>query len=566
MQEKWEIIFLIYADFREGEGVFFDTKLVRELTNLFQDIANAKLNDTHNVFIIMNGIRYRIERGTALTNDKTFIYEVEKREGQRNKLKHFTSEILNAIPLQQEASLGKIFEAIHDYSRADRTLLITWDHGSAFGIFKTENNPDQITLDRFKPLDEFQSRFATLDDFAALFLTDHERVKGRSKKALFEQEICKKPIYRYKNVRFYFTDVPSSDKEFYDNIQQMFSQEDNIPGHTPKDQLKLHLYNKNKKLELISNNPVSDFNKFNKYLKKGTIENIEQENTPSSSISIETTDTLFEMLTNEELAHAIDTGFGKPVDVLVMMNCYMMNLHACYAFKGSVQYFIAPQSGIDEPGYDYKSIIESLTQPNTVLPEEVARECLLSTFDPARTNIHAAIKEWAIFCINLESQHVMSLADKIDDLARYLNDHINDLKARIRDTRQICFRFDDSKNLTYNMIDLTHFLKLFDKDLAQFSSLSVHGLKIKKFLNDILSLKEAIKIEEQEILGKIYEVAWVGSTITEFEATGLSIYYPLQLDIESPIYKYFMAENSPFPSNLLKEKENWLHFLKKIAS
>lgn len=569
MQEKWEIIFLIYADFREGEGVFLDRKLVRELSSLFKDIAQARLKDQQ-VFIVMNAIRYKVSGARGLTNDKLLIYEVEKREGQLNKLRHFPSnETLNtARTVQDELPLGMIFEAIHQYSGADKTLLITWDHGSAFGVFNDESNPEEISLDQFSPLDAFESQFATLDDFAALFMEDNKKIKNTGKKAFYQQELLNKPIYRYKNASFFFPDIPSSDKAFQATLKQLLDGKNSADGAAYGTRVKLNCQGKHPTLELTGNALTSNGGVFNKYLKQAPpaneADNTQAESAATASINIQPTNTLYEMLTNEELADAIERGVGS-VDVLVMMNCYMMNLHSCYALKEKVHYFIAPQSGIDEPGYDYKTILESLSQSDTPSPESLARQCLLSTFHASRTAAFPGIHKWAVFCVNLEKNHITELAQKIDDLAGYLIQHIDELEERVNDARLFCFRFDDSGNRDYNMIDITHFLQLLDEDMLQFEGLAPHNTEIRKYLSDMLSIREAIKLEEKEILGTIYEVEWVQSTRTEFAATGLSIYYPEVIDTESVLFKYFMAPDASNPSNLLREKGNWLKLLERIS-
>ncbi len=85
------------------------------------------------------------------------------------------------------------------------------------------------------------------------------------------------------------------------------------------------------------------------------------------------------ILTNKELNVALQTAIpGKKLDLLVMYNCLMQNVYAQYELSDSVNYLVAPASGISHPGYNYKDVFEKLSG-NVDLSAETAADLFIST-------------------------------------------------------------------------------------------------------------------------------------------------------------------------------------------
>ncbi|HEX6169741.1 MAG TPA: clostripain-related cysteine peptidase, partial [Chitinophagaceae bacterium] len=86
-----------------------------------------------------------------------------------------------------------------------------------------------------------------------------------------------------------------------------------------------------------------------------------------------------DILTSDELADAIQSGFnGKKIDILIMMNCYMQNIHTQYSLQKSVELLIAPESIISMPGYDYRAILSGIINNPDIYPGEVVKSVILS--------------------------------------------------------------------------------------------------------------------------------------------------------------------------------------------
>jgi hypothetical protein len=277
-----------------------------------------------------------------------------------------------------------------------------------------------------------------------------------------------------------------------------------------------------------------------------------------------------EMLTNEELGGAIEAGFKRPgeskgkVDVLLMMNCLMMNVHACYALRESVQYLVAPQGGIDEPGYNYKAVLNRIMQPGggPASARDIAELCVESTFDFAdvpRKDYQNIIQRWAIFAFDLS--RFDSVAARIDALADYLNQNWAELEAPVHNARDICFRFDDVDRLPFNLVDFMHFVRLL---LEQSNGLTAHQAAITGHLNEILNERNLLKVKEKEIQGEIYNQTWRRNLRADLDASGLGIFFPVPLDKTSPYYKFFIAENAPEASRFFRDNSNWTTLLGRM--
>jgi len=75
-----------------------------------------------------------------------------------------------------------------------------------------------------------------------------------------------------------------------------------------------------------------------------------------------------EILKNSELAECLRKWLGKEkkVAVLLMSNCWMMNLHTMYALKDTVKCLVAPQGSIDVPGYNLKDIFNQINKADSI--------------------------------------------------------------------------------------------------------------------------------------------------------------------------------------------------------
>lgn len=139
--KKWLVIFLIYSDFTTNEELPMIRKMKIALNSMLGDIINTKIdNRKMRVFIIMNSIKFIFQNGNNVVDDRTLFYQVEyKNNSEENditlcELVPNTDE--NGIPIfHKSEKLAHILRRTN-VQPDEEIFLNTWDHGSAFGIFK----------------------------------------------------------------------------------------------------------------------------------------------------------------------------------------------------------------------------------------------------------------------------------------------------------------------------------------------------------------------------------------------------------------------------------------------
>src|ERR1700744_2348469 len=144
-KKQWNIIFLIYAELADQTTIDnypgdYDGADVRDdLNKLKKTIRNISLKDNFNVFTIENIVQIKkspITGAPSITGDHTYIKKLVF-DDVKKKNRQDTRWILKKKDFAQEGpDIAGVFRHIDQNYPADKNLLVTWDHGSAFGIFK----------------------------------------------------------------------------------------------------------------------------------------------------------------------------------------------------------------------------------------------------------------------------------------------------------------------------------------------------------------------------------------------------------------------------------------------
>ncbi len=285
-----------------------------------------------------------------MRNEKTILYEIvnplhkDRNEfGECRIIDSVESSIDQPIPtsaIQDGTRLAYVLNHI-DVKDNEEVLFVTWDHGFAFGVFKQatvalpqtrEPIDDELEFKKFPYLKKFWKKALATDDFESFVKT--------------------RPASGYQVVQsgrdvFRFAITNDTGKLF----KQVLSNEEmkNIVKVQKEDNVSKKLYFS--KSEYIALNtegipippPLFDLPG------PGVSDRIE--------VELEETDAP-EILKNGELTGAFKLWLKKKqVGVLLMMNCWMLNLHTLYAMRNGIQYLVAPQGDIGVPGYNCRDII-----------------------------------------------------------------------------------------------------------------------------------------------------------------------------------------------------------------
>ena len=263
------------------------------------------------------------------------------------------------------------------------------------------------------------------------------------------------------------------------------------------------------------------------------------------------------MLTNDELAKAIAYGYPKgKVDIIIMMNCWMMLADTIYSLKEATSVLIASQSTQWWAGYDYKGIINLICNDQETTGDiigKISRYVLESVRSNYIQNKYGQyIRELSFLAVDLrDKKDVTDFYKNFLSLADKLKEQIKQSFQAIKKQRENCFDFSDDptkkREPLWHYIDLLNF---FDK----LYSISLIGKE------DILSLKKDFKkLYLDDFRGQNYNSKNEQTDI--FKANGISIYFPPDFEEkEGDDFWKFFYENGKHQSLLAKEKE-WKLFL-----
>ena len=264
-----------------------------------------------------------------------------------------------------------------------------------------------------------------------------------------------------------------------------------------------------------------------------------------------------EILTNEELASAITKGFDKKkIDVFVMVNCYMQNIISQYALRKCVEYFVAPEGIINEPGYNYPIMLATLMSNPETTGEDLAKLSVTSLKDNHRNrnDFKKNIDEWAVLAIRLNYLNDKEKINLIDQLSFELKKLLNAVPEenwnKMHDGRNECFPFDEG--VSEHMVDLLSCIFFLSKIFK--------NLRDKKFTERIEQIINEIRIGEH-IGANVYPPKFTNNK----KPSGLAIYFPednAHATSDLDTFPDFISEKGRMRPGFFK-KTKWYSFLKK---
>lgn len=210
-------------------------------------------------------------------------------------------------------------------------------------------------------------------------------------------------------------------------------------------------------------------------------------------------------LSNKELASVIKKVWDSKLDILVMYNCLMQNLYTQYELRDCVDYFVAPESGICYPGYNYLGVLTELSKKTDATNEEVASFFL----DTIRSD-----KKYKDFIRDIEGTwkiSSMQLDEKLyDNIKARFSASIEEVLNLKKTSSNILICFNNTLNQCFNYahiclnnneteIDLLVFLKYLKQQIETGFPSCV------TLLQEITPLIETLEgINYKSFIGKLY--------------------------------------------------------------
>lgn len=475
---KWNIIFLIYAKLGDAASeTTYDPNLLRDtfkyLGDLKKEIKSIALSPNFNIWILENVVYLKNKQKVS---DRSFL-SILKHDPVNPSVNKFdiVKEYSEKNLVKSADLLKTVFQDIESCFAAEKNMIITWDHGSAFGIFKST-----ITDEASTPASSFDTFFSTIS----------------------EQKI--------------FSEGTSVSKFTFNIVQnKKFSKLEPEVAVT-----------------LAPDVAVED----------GVLGKIE------------------DILTNDELGTAIAGGFkNRKVDVLIMFNCYMQNMHTCYSLIDRVDFLVAPEGIISEPGYNYSIILKSIANYRDIDPQKLAAIAVTSMREKfICAGQSEKFEEHAMFAIDLTGYK--TIIEKMRRLVKFLGDQmaLNTIfKANLIMSRSPCYELD--LPLNYSMIDFINWLT--------YLTSIIHT-------ESLITLKEDFESAYNKLIiaGDSGNNVYVVTTRKSWERDsnvkpkGVTIYFPTTELLETdPVAENFIFPNAAFRTSL-PDAIGWLDFLTKLYS
>ncbi len=289
-----------------------------------------------------------------------------------------------------------------------------------------------------------------------------------------------------------------------------------------------------------------------------------------------------EILKNDELSSVFTQWLGeKKVSVLLMMNCWMMNLHTMYSLHKTVDCLVAPQGGISSPGYNYPDIIRFINDNKGIEVRDLAIACVTScenTFAFRRAKYlnkkdPYTIKSWKIIAIDLQTKNddgtllLMTQLAAFSDLVNVLNfriknDPATELKYLLKYVRSVCYDFTENTAYMIDIINWCLSIKYADEDFNTVSPKLFPDIrnKIVAFRDATIGLEKGKSLVLSKSRGESLYVSndpLTPKAVITLDPTGYSLFFP-----ECSFNKNEKVTDNAKSDRLLKEcLSNWKEFL-----
>ena len=134
---SWNIIFLIYAeltnDATDDDMGSDEVPVIQQVRFLEQELRQLPVFPSVNLFYIKNTVRILDDK--VISDHTTISRLIKGRSGNGSSFKKIAQSSHKNFG-QKYRCVAWAFKKATQSSPADKTVLVTWDHGSVFGIFK----------------------------------------------------------------------------------------------------------------------------------------------------------------------------------------------------------------------------------------------------------------------------------------------------------------------------------------------------------------------------------------------------------------------------------------------
>jgi hypothetical protein len=560
--KRWLIVFLIYADFTTSDDLPKIKKLKTMLNDLLGEIINAVIDpDRSRILVALNNIRFIGDdhAGEKILNEtKLYGINADDTGNVIDSCKVISNEDQDGKVLQNPKILDKLFSEINLHPD-EELLLMTWDHGSSFGIFRREPTSVNVSRTRMRA-DQNLHQYPYLDFFLAYALNNNapEITQENSAQGIIPVQVGRY-LLKIRNTSSNVAKLELFDKKGING--QYHENTGKITAVISPDAALALPVTADTSMAVLQN-----------------AENHETENTGIDALPL-----IPEILKNSELNGTLKTWLKeRKVGVLLMFNCWMMNMHSMFAFQDSVQCFVAPQGNIDLPGYNINAILREINDANNerLSASELASLCV-TTVDDAYSQAKAIVlcpddpdvtERFKIFAVDLgkmtDTKSNFSLQIRLfRDLLIVLNNKLTanqaqggELKYFFKYIRSACFDFSGGFTMTVDIVNWILSIKATDRrQPRRFLNLTNDLiLPMNNFLQAVNDIQASIVINCSSGK-KVYEKERKSApdiASIQLPPSGYSIFFPIADHSE-----LLNLRDNILSDDLIKQLPEWRTFL-----
>ena len=273
----------------------------------------------------------------------------------------------------------------------------------------------------------------------------------------------------------------------------------------------------------------------------------------------------FYLLSSKEIADAFKqvytkSDIAKPIDIMLMSNCFVQNIFTQFDLHEVVDYFIAPISGISYPGFNIKEILEMLdTQASC---QEVSKFCIDGKV--IRNNqyndpfVEKAIEErWFIQNVKLDSKLYLELEKGIIKLLEEIYNLLMDkenydiIRNYIDSLTKDNYKYSKKTSSSLDLVDFGVFCKTFWISLKLYNKgIQFNDTNLLSHLDFIVDILDKISNGMNHFIGNDFledEIDFNDYKIRGIEKIGFGFYFPLDYEEKSQLGRVLSHSNVYLP-------------------
>ncbi len=285
-------------------------------------------------------------------------------------------------------------------------------------------------------------------------------------------------------------------------------------------------------------------------------------------------------LSNKEINDAVkEVWGGTKIDVLVMYNCLMQSLLTQFEFKDTVDWLVAPLSGISIPGFNYGSILDEISLNSVITGKEISELFMKSVRAGNSYTLHREDIEgtWKLSATQINKEWLGAIQEDFENLFKEINTYSitnGNTIATLSGLLRYLFSYSNHCSPPVQLFDVGSFLNSLKEKFENKPGVNNLLIAINK-LSDTLDNNMQTQFNFEG--GNFYKIKnlsyYENNSINLRKIKNVSFFFPIEkpgLSIFDPVFdetldNFSKLENPQFISLHYKKILNKLHKLMPLS-